>query len=110
MADIKRAVIWVAVSSAKQAEEDKISLGYQEQEARAWCADKGYEVLEVLAVRGHSRSDPNIVRMLEEYDAKGVTAYARLQTLWETKGFDALVAYSSDRFGRSSTLINWVIE
>ena len=106
----KRAVIWVAVSSQRQAEDERISLPFQESEARAWCAKNGYDVTEVLKVEGHSRSDPNIVRLLNLYEKKGVTAYARLQELWASKGFDVLVAYSSDRLGRSSALINFVIE
>jgi DNA invertase Pin-like site-specific DNA recombinase len=106
----KRAVVWVAVSSQRQADDDKISLAYQEEKARAWCAANGCEVVEVLKVEGHSRSDPNLIRLLELYEKKGVTAYARLQELWACKGFDVLVAYSSDRLGRSGTLIHWVIE
>lgn len=110
MSDMKRAVIWVAVSSQRQAANNKISLPYQEEKARAWCAANGYEVVEVLRVEGHSRSDPNLVRLLELYERKGVTAYARLQEMWAAKAFDVLVAYSSDRLGRSGALIHWVIE
>lgn len=106
----KRAVLWVAVSSKKQAEDDKISLPYQEAKAREWCAANGYDVIEVLKVEGHSRSDPNLIRLLQLYEKKGVMAYARLQELWAAKAFDVLVAYSSDRLGRSGALIHWVVE
>lgn len=106
----KRAVIWVAVSSQRQAKDDKISLSYQEEKARDWCAANDCEIVEVLRVEGHSRSDPNLIRLLELYEKKGVNAYARLQELWACKGFDVLVAYSSDRLGRSGALIHWVIE
>jgi DNA invertase Pin-like site-specific DNA recombinase len=107
----KRAVIWVAVSSQRQAKDDKISLPYQEEKAREWCTANGYDVIEVLSVEGHSRSDPNLVRLLELYEKKGVTAYARLQELWAAQNsFDVLVAYSMDRLGRSGALIHWVIE
>lgn len=106
----RRAVLWVAVSSERQAKDDKISLAYQEEVERAWCAKNGYDVLEVLRVEGHSRSDPNLIRLLELYKKKGVLAYERLQELWAANGFDVLVAYSSDRLGRSGTLIHWVIE
>lgn len=106
----KRAVVWVAVSSERQAKDDKVSLAYQEERAREWCAANGYDVTEVLKVEGHSRSDPNLIRLLELYEKKGVTAYARLQALWAAKAFDVLVAYSSDRLGRSGALIHWVIE
>jgi DNA invertase Pin-like site-specific DNA recombinase len=110
MTDSKRALIWAAVSSKRQAEDDKISLEYQEARARDWCAANGYSVVEVLRVEGHSRSDPNLIRMLKSYEDKGVTAYARLQALWDSRGFDVLVGYSSDRLGRSGALIHWVIE
>lgn len=106
----KRAVIWCAVSSKVQASDDKISLAYQEEQARAWCAANGYDVVAVLRVPGHSRRESDVLTLFEDYDALGITAYRDLRHLWQTRGLDALVAYSPDRLGRAQTLVSYVIE
>lgn len=110
MTDTKRAVIWAAVSSQRQATDDKISLDYQLAQGQAWCDENGYTVVETLVIPGHSRSDPDLFTLLEEYERIDVMAYQRLRELWASKGFDVLVAYSTDRLGRSGTLIHWVME
>lgn len=106
----KRAVIWLAVSSAPQASEDKVSLPEQENAAMMWCIQNGYDVVEILRVDGYSRRESDIVAALEDFAKQGVTAYQRLRELWAQKGFDVLVAYNHSRLGRSSTLHSFVIE
>lgn len=106
----KRAVIWLAVSSAPQASEDKVSLPEQENAAMMWCIQNGYDVVEILRVDGYSRRESDIVAALEDFAKQGVTAYQRLRELWAQKAFDVLVAYNHSRLGRSSTLHSFVIE
>lgn len=107
---MKRAVIWTAVSSQAQAQDDKISLQLQERNARAWCEANGYTVVTALTVPGHSRSESDIITLFEDYAALGVFAYHDLRKMWQAKAFDVLVAYSKDRLARSATGITWVIE
>lgn len=107
---MKRAILWTAVSSQAQAQDDKISLALQERAGRDWCAANGYTVVGVLSVPGHSRSESDIITLFEDYARIGVYAYHDLRKLWQTRGFDVLVAYSKDRLARSATGITWVIE
>lgn len=106
----KRALLWIAVSSKQQAEEDKISLKFQEDQARQWCIDNGYTVVGVLSVPGHSRSESDILTLLDDYAAAGVYAYHNLRRAWQEKSFDVLVAYSLDRLARSGTMLSYVVE
>lgn len=106
----KRAVIWKAVSSERQADEEKVSLPEQERLARQWCDDNGYQVVRVLEVPGYSRRESDIITALEEFAIQGVYAYQDLRRMWQNKEFDILVAYSHDRLGRSNTLHSWVVE
>lgn len=106
----KRAVIWKAVSSERQAHEDKVSLVEQERLAREWCDDNDYQVVRILEVPGYSRRESDIISALEEFARKGIYAYHDLRLMWMNHEFDILVGYSHDRFGRSNTLHSWVVE
>lgn len=106
----QRAVIWVAVSSQEQAGENKISLEEQERLCREWCAEQGFDVVDLLAVPGYSRSESDIITALEEFARQGVYAYHQLREMWQQHSFDVLVAFHHDRLGRSTTLHSWVIE
>jgi len=105
-----RVVIWKAVSSKVQAEDDKISLPFQDESGRTWAERHGATVVATLTVPGYSRSESDLVTMFEDYDRAGITAYRDLRRMWYEKSFDVLWAYSFDRLGRSSTLINYVVE
>jgi hypothetical protein len=107
---MKRAVIWTAVSTQAQTQDDKISLSFQERRAREWCAANDYTVIALLTVPGHSRSESDIITLFEDYAAISVFAYHDLRKMWQLKAFDVLVAYSKDRLARSATGITWVIE
>jgi DNA invertase Pin-like site-specific DNA recombinase len=106
----KRAVIWKAVSSERQADEEKVSLPEQERLARQWCEDNGYHIVRVLEVPGYSRRESDIVTALEDFAEQGIYAYHDLRRMWINREFDVLVALSHDRLGRSNTLHSWVLE
>jgi DNA invertase Pin-like site-specific DNA recombinase len=107
---LKRAVIWKAVSSERQALEDKVSLPEQERLAREWCEANQYQIVRVLEIPGHSRRESDIITALEDFAQDGVYAYHDLRRMWQNKEFDVLVAYAHDRLGRSNTLHSWVVE
>lgn len=106
----KRAVIWKAVSSERQAHEDKVSLPEQERLAREWCENNGYSVVRILEVDGYSRRESDVISALEEFDNQGIYAYRDLRRMWQNQEFDVLVAYGHDRLGRSNTLHSFVVE
>lgn len=106
----KRAVIWLAVSSERQAHEDKTSMEEQERLARKWCEENDYSVVRILKVDGYSRRESDVLSALEEFDNQGIYAYRDLRRMWQNKDFDVLVAYGHDRLGRSNTLHSFVVE
>lgn len=110
MTDTKRAVIWKAVSSEAQAEDDRQSLPYQETLARDWCLKNGYEVATLLELPGHSRSESDVITALEELAAEGCFAYHDLRRMWQQKNFDILIVHTIDRLARSRSLFMWVVE
>lgn len=107
---LKRAVIWKAVSSERQAHDDKVSLSEQERLAREWCDENDYQVIRVLEVPGYSRRESDVITALEDFAEQGIYAYHDLRRMWQNHEFDILVAYGHDRLGRSNTLHSFVVE
>lgn len=91
---------WVAVSSAPQAAEDKISIPHQRQLNMEHCARHGGEMVIELLVPGESRYIP----AWEEACAE-IRAYAQLNELIQRKQIDVLVYYDRTRLGRMPSLI-----
>lgn len=91
---------WVAVSSAPQAAEDKISIPYQRQLNQEHCARHGGEIIAELLVPGESRHIPTWEEACQE-----VTAYALLRDLIVNRQIDVLVFYDRTRLGRMASLI-----
>lgn len=105
-----RAIIWVAVSKSEQATADKISLPEQDRLIREHCTQHGYRIVDKLSVPGYSRSESDIITMLEDYAQQGIFAYHKLREHWQKRDFDVLIAFDSSRLARSMTLYAWVIE
>lgn len=104
---IQRAVLWVAVSSQAQAKEGDISLDEQERAMRAWCETHGAVVVDVLSVPGHSRSEEDILTLIDEYRRQGISAYDDLRAHWQKRDFDLLLLYDNSRLARSNPLYVW---
>jgi len=104
---ILRAVLWVAVSSQAQAKEGDISLEEQERAMRAWCEAQGAVVVDVLSVPGHSRSEEDILTLIDDYRRQGVSAYDDLRAHWQKRDFDLLLLYDNSRLARSNPLYVW---
>ena len=104
---IQRAVLWVAVSSQAQAKEGDISLEEQERAMRAWCEAQGAVVVDVLSVPGHSRSEEDILTLIDDYRRQGVSAYDDLRAHWQKRDFDLLLLYDNSRLARSNPLYVW---
>ena len=96
-----RAVLWAAVSSKPQADEEKESLPEQLAEGRAYAERMGWQVVASLTVPGHSRE------YIHYHDAaQEIEAYAELERLANERSFDVLVARGRDRLGRTDALIS----
>lgn len=110
MPEPKRAVIWSAVSTKAQAEDERESLPTQEAEARAICDKNGWQVVDILIVPGHSRRYNNLYKCAEEMRAAGIDALDRLIAHWEQKDFDVLIVRDGNRFARKQGMHATIVE
>lgn len=106
----KRAIIWCAVSTKAQTDEDKYSLPDQERIARAFAERSGWRVVDVLRVPGHSRHYIDIHECAADMAAQGIDAFVRLLEHWRQRDFDVLIVRDGDRFARTQTLHAYVTE
>ena len=106
----KRALIWAAVSTAVQAEDDKYSLPIQEADALALAAHNGWRVVDTLRVPGHSRFYVDIHECAADMLAEGIDAFDRLIKHWRARDFDVLIVRDGNRFARTQSLHAYVTE
>src|SRR4051794_31236155 len=105
-----RAVIWCAVSDAKQAEEGKESLPSQERDGLEACAREGLQVVAVLKVPGYSRDYIDIRDCAEDMSAAGYTALGDLYEMIRANSFSALVFRRGEGCGRTRGLFPWIVK
>lgn len=102
---MRRAIVWAAVSSAPQANEDeKNSIPTQLEQGRAWCVENGYTIIDELIVPGHSRRFYTIAEAAAVWRKKGVYAFDLLLQHIDAHDFDVFVCRDGDRFGRETSI------
>lgn len=104
-----RAVIWCAVSSPDQAEEDKDSMEDQERNAVAFCEREGWQVIDILRTPGYSRRYLDFHEMAYDWRKQGIDTADRLYELWQSNGFDVMVVRDEKRFAREQSLHAYII-
>lgn len=107
---VLRAIIWCAVSTKAQIDDEKFSLPAQEADARALAESKGWQVVDVLIVPGHSRRYKDFNELAAAAARKGIDAFYRLQEHWQRGDFDMLICRDGDRFARSQGLFGRIVE
>lgn len=110
-----RALLWVAVSSKKQASDDKESLAAQERDLRAAAEKLGYQVVDVLRVPGFSRRYSSLEEFAAAAAEAGIDAGQKLiyyldHPRYRKAHFDVFMVRDGDRFGRSQRLFSAVAE
>lgn len=105
-----RAIIWCAVSTEVQADDEKMSLPEQEREARELCAREGWRIVDVMVVPGHSRDYIDIHELAADARRAGIDAFDRLLEHFKKRDFDVLVCRDSERFARTQSLHSYIVE
>lgn len=106
----QRALIWTAVSTVAQTDDDQYSLPIQEADARALAERNGWRVVDTLRVPGHSRFYVDIHECAADMRAEGIDAFDKLLKHWKAKDFDVLIVRDGNRFARTQTLHAYVTE
>jgi hypothetical protein len=110
MARAKRALLWVAVSTAPQAQDDKESLPAQERDLRAAAEQYGWDITDVLIVPGHSRRYVDIHELAKDAKTQNIHAFERLLEHFRRKDFDILACRDGERFARTQSLHAYIVE
>lgn len=106
-----RCLIWAAVSTRRQTDEDKFSLPKQEQDARDFAAREGWDVVDVLRLPGHTRSAyTEFHKLAAAASKKGMDAFLKLEQHWEARDFDVLIIRDGDRLARAQGVMGTVVE
>lgn len=106
-----KALIWAAVSTRRQTDEEKFSLPEQEQNARDLCAREGWQIIDVLRVPGHTRSAyMEFHKLADAAHKKGMDAFLKLQEHWEARDFDVLIIRDGDRLARAQGVMGTIVE
>lgn len=106
-----RAIIWAAVSTTAQADEDEhYSLAAQEADGRALCAKEGWQIVDVLRVPGHSRDYKTLEKLAADARARSIDAFDKLIAHFEACDFDVFICRDANRFARSPSLLYQIVE
>jgi site-specific DNA recombinase len=96
--EMKRAVIYVRVSSEKQAGPERVSIEVQEADCRKLCEERGYQIVELIRDTGAYRSKGKIVQPSgARADRPG---FQRLLSMARAGEIDVIVAWREDRLYR----------
>ncbi|MCU0479971.1 MAG: recombinase family protein [Anaerolineae bacterium] len=105
-----RAIIWCAVSTTRQAGEDRASMDEQEAWALDMCRQNGWQVVDILRVNGHSRNYKDLNTLASDARAKGIDAFDRLITHLNKADFDVFICRDANRFARRASLLHYIVE
>lgn len=106
-----KALVWSAVSTRPQADEDeKFSIPQQIADAEALARRNGWQVTDVLKVPGHSRSYRTLDALADEARKRGIDAFDRLIRHFEARDFDIFICRDANRFARKASLLHYIAE
>ena len=105
-----RVILWLAVSTVAQADDEKNSIPSQERQAREYITRENWTIVVVLKVPGHSRRYVDIHECNRDMKERGIFAFDRLLQHWRDQDFDVLVVRDGSRFARTQALHAYVVE
>lgn len=106
----KRAILWIAVSSGQQATEEKDSLPEQERRLREIAEQRGWQIIDIITIPGHSRVYYNYPEFAAAAATEGIPGALRMLEHWARRDFDVFACIAGDRFGRAASIFNEVVE
>lgn len=110
MTEKKRALIWCAVSTVAQVDDDRDSLPAQERNARLIAEQHGWQVTDVLTVPGHSRYYTQLYDCAADMRQAGIDALDKLIAHWKQQDFDVLICRDGNRFARTQAMHAAIVE
>lgn len=105
-----RILTWSAVSSKKQADDDKFSIPDQIAMGRQIALGMGGVIVDELVVRGFSRDYRTLAEVVSATHDKDMDAFRKLHEHIQARDFDVFVCVDADRFGRKASLVLEIID
>lgn len=107
----KRALIWAAVSTRPQADEDKkFSIPKQIEDGEAMCKREGWQIVDVLKVPGHSRDYRTLDQLAADARKRDIDAFDKLIQHLDRADFDIFICRDANRFARKASLLHYIAE
>ena len=104
-----RTILWIAVSSGRQAEDDKESLPEQKRRLLEVSSVNMWDVVDVVLVPGHSRVYYNYREFAEAALEEKIDGPMRMFDHWNRKDFDMFTCVDGSRFGREQSIFAEVV-
>lgn len=107
----KRALIWAAVSTTPQADEDeKFSIPKQIEDGERMANENGWRIVDTLVVPGHSRDYRTLEQLAADARKKDIDAFDRLIKHFRDHDFDIFICRDANRFARKASLLHYIAE
>lgn len=105
-----RGVIWAAVSTKAQTEDERLSLPTQIEAGKAFFQRERIEVVDTLVVPGHTRKARRLEDLAVSARAKGIDAFDKLIAHLDAADFDVIWIRDANRFARRASLLHYIVE
>jgi hypothetical protein len=105
-----RTIIWAAVSTLEQADDDKFSLDAQIADSMAVAEKNGWQVVDTIRIEGHSRNYRTLAELAFAARANNEPGFDKLIRHFEAKDFDLLLCRDANRFARKTSLLYELVD
>lgn len=105
-----KALIWAAVSTIEQADDDKFSLDVQIADAQAIADKNGWKIVDVIRIEGHSRNYRTLAKLAAAARSKHESGFDRLIAHLDACDFDVLICRDANRFARKASLLYEIVD
>lgn len=105
-----RALVWSAVSTLEQADDDKFSLDAQITDAQSIAATNGWAIIDTIRIDGHSRNYRTLAKLADAARKKQELGFDRLVTHLDNCDFDILICRDANRFARKASLLYEIVD
>jgi len=105
-----RALIWAAVSTVGQADEEKFSMDAQVSDATALCAQNGWHIIDTIRIDGHSRNYRTLAELAAAARTHDEPGFDRLIAHLDACDFEIFIVRDANRFARKASLLYQIVE
>jgi hypothetical protein len=106
----QRGIIWAAVSTKAQTDDDRLSLPTQIDSGKSFFERENIDLIDTLIVPGHTRKARLLTDLAASAREKGIDAFDRLIAHLDAADFDVIWVRDANRFARRASLLHYIVE